>query len=46
MLRFNVLIPFPLLATLLLLGVVYYVTGLTGVTVFVALGALHFITRH
>jgi hypothetical protein len=45
MLRFNVLIPFSLLATLALLVVVYSVTGITGITVFVVVGSLFFLTE-
>lgn len=44
MIRFNILIPFPLLATLGLLVVAYVVAGITGVTVIAVLGALYAIT--
>jgi|HubBroStandDraft_4_1064222.scaffolds.fasta_scaffold126728_2 hypothetical protein len=44
MVRFNILIPFPLLTILAMLGVVFYVTGYTGVTVLAVIGALSFIT--
>lgn len=45
MLRFNILVPSPLVAIFLLLGVVYYIAGIGGITVFAVAGMLCYFNR-